>query len=89
MLAQQQIYSCLQTDHELKQQALLEHQRVKAWAETEKNLKPSMHIAAEQNQTDTPDGIDQSPVMLDPQPQTMVIDSLVQQNESHTALHLE
>jgi hypothetical protein len=30
-----------------------------------------------------------TPVMLDPQPQTMVIDSLVQQNESHTALHLE
>lgn len=89
MLAQQQIYSCLQTDHELKQQALLEHQRVKAWAETDKNLKPSMHIAAEQNQTDTPDDIDQSPVMLDPQPQTMVIDSLVQQNENHAALHLE
>ena len=89
MLAQQQIYSCLQTDHELKQQALLEHQRVKAWTEAEKNLKLSMHIAAEQHQIDTADDIDQSPVMLDPQPQTMVINSLIQQNESHAALHLE
>ncbi|MCY1212839.1 hypothetical protein D9M72_245880 [compost metagenome] len=62
---------------------------MKAWTETEKNLKPSMHITAEQHQIDTADGIDQSPVMLDPQPQTMVIDSLVQQNESHAALHLE
>ncbi len=87
MLEQQQIYNCLQTDHELKQHALLEHQQVKGLTETDLNLL--MHIAPEQDQTDTLDGIDQAIASLDSQQQSIAMDSPVQQDEIHAAIHLE
>lgn len=87
MLAQQQIYSCLQTDHELKQHALLEHQRVKALTETDLNLL--IDFIPEQNQTDIPDSLNQAIETLDPSQQIIGIDSKVQHDELHAALHPE
>ena len=76
MLAQQKIYSCLQTDHELKQHALLEPQWVKT--ETESNLNLFIHIAPEQTQPHTPDSIEHVMEILAPHQETMTIDSFVQ-----------
>ena len=87
MLAQQQIYICLQTDHELKQHALLEHQRVKALTETDLNLL--IDLLPKQNQTDIPDSLNQAIETLDSDQQIIAIDSKVQHDELHAALHPE